>query len=119
MLRVAAAQASRRTALRNAVVRSRQVRPISAGRRYALFARRRFDRLAAATTASLESAAATPALSVVQHGGAAVILYGFYETDVMLLRLWTVSGLICYSVVPNAWRGNVLLAAWGLSLIHI
>ena len=42
-----------------------------------------------------------------------MILYGFYETDVMLLRLWTVSGLICYSVVPNAWRGNVLLAAWG------
>ena len=113
MLRVAAAQASRRAALRTAVVRSRQVRQISAGRRYALFARRRFDRLAAATTASLESAAATPALSVVQHGGAAVILYGFYETDVMLLRLWTVSGLICYSVVPNAWRGNVLLAAWG------
>ena len=113
MLRVAAAQASRRTALRTAVVRSRQIRQISTGRRYALFARRRFDRLAAATTASLESAAATPALSVVQHGGAAVILYGFYETDVMLLRLWTVSGLICYSVVPNAWRGNVLLAAWG------
>ena len=78
-----------------------------------MLARRRFDRLAAATTASIESAAATPALSVVQHGGAAVILYGFYETDVMLLRLWTVSGLICYSVVPNAWRGNVLLAAWG------
>ena len=113
MLRVAAAQASRRTALRTAVVRSRQIRQISTGRRYALFARRRFDRLAAATTASIESAAATPALSVVQHGGAAVILYGFYETDVMLLRLWTVSGLICYSVVPNAWRGNVLLAAWG------
>ena len=113
MLRVAAAQASRRTALRTAVVRSRQIRQISTGRRYALFARRRFDRLAAVTTASLESAAATPALSVVQHGGAAVILYGFYETDVMLLRLWTVSGLICYSVVPNAWRGNVLLAAWG------
>ena len=78
MLRVAAAQASRRTALRRtAVVRSRQIRQISAGRRYALFARRRFDRLAAATTASIESAAATPALSVVQHGGAAVILYGF------------------------------------------
>ena len=113
MLRVAAVQASRRTALRTAVVRSRQLRQISTGRRYALFARRRFDRLAAATTASIESAAATPALSVVQHGGAAVILYGFYETDVMLLRLWTVSGLICYSVVPNAWRGNVLLAAWG------
>ena len=111
MLRVAAAQASRRTAARSRQIR--QIRQISAGRRYALFARRRFDRLAAATTASIESAAATPALSVVQHGGAAVILYGFYETDVMLLRLWTVSGLICYSVVPNAWRGNVLLAAWG------
>ena len=53
------------------MVRSRQIRQISTGRRYALFARRRFDRLAAATTASLESAAATPALSVVQHGGAA------------------------------------------------
>ena len=58
MLRVAAAQASRRAALRTAVVRNRQIRQISAGRRYALFARRRFDRLAAATTASLESAAA-------------------------------------------------------------
>ena len=88
MLRVAAAQASRRTAARGRQIR--QIRQISTGRRYALFARRRFDRLAAATTASIESAAATPALSVVQHGGAAVILYGFYETDVMLLRLWTV-----------------------------
>ena len=60
MLRVAAAQASRRTAARSRQIR--QVRQISTGRHYALFARRRFDRLAAATTASLESAAATPAL---------------------------------------------------------
>ena len=113
MLRVARRGAAPAQRCAKRWIAGRQVRQISAGRRYALFARRRFDPLAAATTASIESAAATPALSVVQHGGAAVILYGFYETDVMLLRLWTVSGLICYSVVPNAWRGNVMLAAWG------
>jgi hypothetical protein len=115
MLRFAA-QASNKC---SRMARSRQVRPLSSGRRYAVFARRRYDRLKAATTLSLEAAAATPALSLVQHGGAAVILYGFYETDVMLLRLWTVSGLVCYSVVPNAVRGNVLLAAWGTLFVTL
>ena len=46
MLRVAAAQATRRTALRTAVVRSRQIRQNSAGRRDALFARARARRAA-------------------------------------------------------------------------
>ena len=52
------------------------------------------------------SQAATPKLSIVQHGGAAIILLGYYETDLLMLRLLTVSGLLCYSVVPNAARGN-------------
>ena len=37
----------------------------------------------------------------------------------MLLRLWTVSGLVCYLVVPNAVRGNVLLAAWGTLFVTL
>ena len=73
-----------------------------------------YERFEKATAVSLAQAAATPYLSAVQHGGAAIILYAYSETDVMLLRLWTVSGLLCYSLVPNAIRGNVLLSAWAL-----
>ena len=80
--------------------------------RAAAYARATSSRVAAQTAANVNAAIATPKLSVVQHSGAAVILLGYYETDLMMLRLYTVSGLLCYSVVPNAARGNVLLAAW-------
>ena len=37
----------------------------------------------------------------------------------MMLRLWTVSGLLCYSLVPNVVRGNVLLSAWACLFVGI
>ncbi|KAH8068725.1 guanine nucleotide-binding protein [Aureococcus anophagefferens] len=54
-----------------------------------------------------------------QYSGAAIILYAYSETDVMMLRLWTVSGLLCYSLVPNVVRGNVLLSAWACLFVGI
>ena len=77
------------------------------------------DRLEAATALSLKQACATPYLSTIQYSGAAIILYAYSETDVMMLRLWTVSGLLCYSLVPNVVRGNVLLSAWACLFVGI
>jgi len=82
-------------------------------------ARHYYERLEAATALSLKQACATPYLSTIQYSGAAIILYAYSETDVMMLRLWTVSGLLCYSLVPNVVRGNVLLSAWACLFVGI
>lgn len=55
-----------------------------------------------------------PRLNALQQLGACIVLYSYSETDVTLLRFWAVSGIMCYSLIPNAYYGNTLLTAWAM-----
>ncbi|KAJ8599196.1 hypothetical protein CTAYLR_007527 [Chrysophaeum taylorii] len=68
---------------------------------------------------ALSGAMQQPRLFAVQTVGAVIVLYSYSETDVLLLRFWAVTGLVCYSIVPNAFRGNLILTCWGLVFVSI
>ena len=61
----------------------------------------------------------TPRVSALQHGGAAVLLYAYSETDIVWLRFWTLGGILLSSFLPHAINGNPLFGAWASLFVGI
>ena len=82
-------------------------------------ARQQALRLNAAAARSLREAFETPRVSALQHGGAAVLLYAYSETDIVWLRFWTLGGILLSSFLPHAINGNPLFGAWASLFVGI
>lgn len=68
---------------------------------------------------SLQNSWKTPLVTATQQVGAMIVLYSYAVTDVCMLRFLAVTGLICFSVIPNAFRYNTLLFGWGIIFVGI